>query len=734
VRPWRVIAVWVAAVAVVVPLSPGLGAVTNEDQTSFLPDTYESVQADRLAERTFPEQSGSSALLVVERADRQPLTQQDQRAVGALAERLREARIERVRAVRTGSASLAPDGRVQLVQIALRGLAVDDPVAEAVEEIRERAQTVLRDGRLTAGLTGDAAILRDSREAYRSAEGIVGIATVVLILALMGAIYRSPVAALLPIVTIALVFAMATSLVALAADAFGFEVGSEVTSLLIVVLFGIGTDYLLFFLFRFRERLRAGARADHAVSFALGRVGPAIASAALVVMAAFLALLLSRFESFAALAPALVISVAVMLLASLTLVPSVVRLLGTRVFWPSESWRHAPRETVAKRVGQTIAAHPIATGLASGGLLLVLAVGVLFYSADYDTVGQLPSDTESARAFERLQGSFPAGALNPTQVYVLGGQQRPQRLRRLGRDLSAIEGVASVATPALAPSGDVARLQVSLAASPFANEALDLVEHELRDTAHRFAGARRVLVGGQTSAFVDVRSAINRDFRVVYPAAGAIIAVILALVLRSLIAPIYLLAAVVLGFAATLGATVALFQGIGGEPGLSFALPLIVYLFVVAIGTDYNILMTTRLREEFREGLAPRAAADMAVEHAGPTVAAAGVILAGTFASLILTGIGQLAEMGFAVSVGIVLSAFVMATVFVPSVSALVGRRIWWPGHQGDARPRHGRRHTAPALDAGTRTVTEARPATRHTSAARPVRRSERRRGTDSAD
>ncbi len=168
---------------------------------------------------------------------------------------------------------------------------------------------------------------------------------------------------------------------------------------------------------------------------------------------------------------------------------------------------------------------------------------------------------------------------------------------------------------------------------------------------------------------------------VIFSVAAVLIAIILALLLRSLVAPLYLMGAVVLGFLATLGASVYVNQGIRGEAGLSFTLPLIVYLFVVAIGTDYNILMIARLREEAREGNDPRTAADLAVEHAGPSVTSAGLILAGTFAAMLLAGVTFLYELGFAVSVGIILSAFVMALFLVPGLTAVIGHKAWWPGH-----------------------------------------------------
>jgi len=176
---------------------------------------------------------------------------------------------------------------------------------------------------------------------------------------------------------------------------------------------------------------------------------------------------------------------------------------------------------------------------------------------------------------------------------------------------------------------------------------------------------------------------------VVFPVAAILIMIILGLLLRSVVAPWYLMISVGLGFAATLGSTVLIFQNADGQPGLIFILPIIMYLFVVALGTDYNILMIARLREEAREGLNPHDAAAMAVRHTGPTVAAAGLILAGTFASLMLAGNSTLVQMGFAISFGIAVAAFVMALFFTPALTALIGHTAWWPGH-ADTAPSHG--------------------------------------------
>jgi RND superfamily putative drug exporter len=350
---------------------------------------------------------------------------------------------------------------------------------------------------------------------------------------------------------------------------------------------------------------------------------------------------------------------------------------------------------VFQRLGRFTGRRPGVVALVSGGLMVVLALGALGMKFNYDQNSQLPEGTESTQGIQDLQAGFPSGALNPTTVYVRSdsGQRLDQAtLEQFATRLQQAPGIGG-ALPAgengsfagLSPSGTAAKIDLLLDGNPYSSKSLDIAGDDLRDFAATNAPpGTTTYVGGATSITADIRDANTRDLLVIFPVAGLLIALILAFLLRSLVAPIYLLIAVVLGFFSTLGATVLVFQGIDGRPGLSFMLPTILYLFVVAIGTDYNILMIARLREEARLGNDPRTSADLAVEHGGPSVGAAGLILAGTFASMMLGGIAFLTEMGFAVSIGIIISAFIMAMFLVPSITALLGHKAWWPGH-GDA-------------------------------------------------
>jgi RND superfamily putative drug exporter len=680
-----VIAAWVIAVAVIVAVAPSLSSVSSSDQTSFLPKSYESMKAQQLANRTFPQSADATGVFVVQRADGAKLTASDLSRVATLTMGLNKARIGQVAAVVTSRAMLAPNGTTQLVTVLFNGVAGDKKLQNAVPVVRDKAATLLRGSGLRAGLAGVVAMQYDTMQSFKSAEKIVAVVTIAMIVVLLGLIFRSPIAAALPIASIGLVYGLSTSVLALLAKHVGFKVDASLTSLLIVVLFGIGTDYILFLLFRYRERLRAGDESRRAIVTAVHRVGQAITSSGLVVMAAMGALLLSRLKSFQTMAPAFVVAVALMLLASLTLIPALLTLVGPRVFWPSKRWQTASPNRLWQGMAGKIARHPGRMALASGGLLVALACGALFMHASYDVSGQLPSNTKSAQATKQLESAFPAGALSPTQVYVTSSQPLSSaELASLSTRLKGVTGVAAVMPALLTKDGRTAAISVSLKAAPVSSQALN-VAVRLKDVAHAAAGTGQyALVGGESMGLADVRSASSRDYRVIFPVAALLILLILAVLLRSVIAPLYLLVGVGLGFAATLGAAVIVFQGILGGSGIMFMMPMIVYLFVVAVGTDYNILLTTRLREEVVDGASPHDAAAMAVAHAGPTVAAAGVILAGTFASLMVTGVKLLSEMGFAVAAGILLVALVMAATLVPSIATLLGVRIWWPGHQAD--------------------------------------------------
>ncbi len=694
-HPWRVIAAWIVAGAAIAAFAPSLPTSSNE--SDFLPRHYESIRAQDVRTKSFPSAFTPSVVAVFHRADWQKLTPADSASVREIAVELRGRHLPQVERLVVGTPSA--NRLVQTLTVGMPQMTMGNQLRlfDAVEALRASLRSATAGSGLAEGTTESVAQAYDAHQASGNAQSIVFVGTIVLILVLLLVIFRSPLVAVLPLLLVGLVATVANGLIAACVQAIGLKTDSSINTLLIVVLFGIGTDYILFLLFRYRERLRMGEDRREAMVSSVERVGQVISSAAGVVIVAFLAMTLSSLSFLRSMGPSLAIAVATTLAAGITLVPAVVSLFGTRVFWPSKRWRLADRAPRAERLGGSMARRPALYAGVSGLVLVLFAVAAIGFHPTFDLFSSsTPKTAESQVALRALERGLPPGATDPTDVYLSSISLRPlppAALTAFKARLLSVDGVGTVSQPKISTDGRVADYTVTLDSAPESDRALLVVSGPLRHTAHDAAPAGTSgLVGGITSVYVDIQAAMNRDYSVVFPVAALLIMLILGLLLRSLVAPLYLIVAVALGFTATLGAATLVFQHAAGRSGLMFMLPLIVYMFVVALGTDYNILMMARLREEARDGHDPRSALAVAVRHSVPTISAAGVILAGSFATLTLAGNSLLVEMGFSIAFGIVIVAFVMATFFTPSLTALIGHGAWWPGHEDrpdvPARPR----------------------------------------------
>jgi putative drug exporter of the RND superfamily len=682
-HPWRVIAAWAVATVIVLALSPQLVTFTSNNNSAFLPASYESVQAQAVADRYFPSVAGASGVIVVSATDGRELTTTDQQKVAALAASLTDDKIPSVESVTTSPLYLSANKKVQLVQVVFAGHVGDKGPNDAVPAVRDRTDVLLAGSGLKGGLTGNEAIGVDSTTAFNKAELVIAIATVLLILVLLGLVFRSVIIALSPIVVIGIVHQVAQAITADLADWFHFVVGPELAPLLVVVMFGVGTDYIVFLLYRHRERIAGGDLPKDSLRFSVARVGEVIASAAATVIAAFAALLVASLESLRTLAPGLIVGVALMLLAALTLVPAIFGLLGITLFWPTPPKAAKPgHRTRSERIGSMVAKHPAVVLMAWSGLLIGLTFGILGYKTTYNQLAELPSSTLSQQAFNTMASAFPPGVLGPTDIFVTSDTTSPLNpadVSALETTLAKTKGVSMVAAAQYTTDKGQALVQVLLSDDPYSTAAINNVAGPIEAAAHGSVPGATVVVGGTSSQLADVRAALRHDMERIFPLALAIVAVILALLLRALLAPVYLLVGVVLTYTATLGVITLVFINGFGFVGLDFTIPIVAYLFVMAIGTDYNILISSRLREEFNAGKPPREAARLAIVHGAPAVSAAALVLAGTFASLLLTGIQLLEEIGLAVALGVLLAANVLATRIVPTLAALRGWHFWWP-------------------------------------------------------
>ncbi|MEU8801418.1 MMPL family transporter [Spirillospora sp. NPDC048819] len=689
-HPWWTIAAWLVVAILVIALSPKL--TTESDQGEFLPSKYESVQAAEIAEKAFPQQTEMSSLIVVQRSDGGKLTPADSAKVAEAAKNLSAKKYPTVQGFMTAPEAIAPNKSIQLITVPMEtvtGEAAQDQ-SQAVKDIRAELPKQLGSG-LEAKVGGQVASFVDNEDSFTQSFALITIATFALIIGLILVIFRAPLAAILPIIVIIATEQLSMGLIGAASKVLDFSGDDSLQIILTIVMFGVGADYYLFLLFRYRERLRAGEDRKTALISAVERVGEVITSAAAAIAVTFLVLMLASFGIFAAWGPSLAIGVVVMGITSLTLFPAILSLIGPAVFWPSKSWKKQPKGTTSARLGRMVGARPALVAIGAGALLVALASGAIGFKSDYDFQSSFPQDTESAQATEDMKKGFPAGQTTPVQVMVRSTDGQPLTKAELdawGQQAKSLPGVGGV-QPAELSTVDpkVGEVKLVLNGNPVNNESINLVKNDLGPAVHDIAPeGTEVFVGGETAIYSDINKVVNRDLSVILPVAGVLIALILLMLLRSVVAPLYLVPAVLLGFAATMGSAVYVFQGLLGQPGEIFHLPIMLYLFVLAIGTDYNILMTARLREEAKEGHEPRKAAALAVQHGGPTVAAAGLILAGTFSVMLLAKVSMLQQMGFSIALGIALSAFIMAIFLVPGITALLGHKAWWPGHADEPK------------------------------------------------
>ncbi|AZM56490.1 multidrug transporter [Streptomyces sp. WAC 01529] len=705
-HPWKVIVVWVMLAVALSALAPTLTARVTQHRTGdFLPREYDSAAALHIAQEQFGEKPDATTVTVlVGRSDGEALTAADRKRVGTEAKELGQRRVvmpreddlpdfmvpDRSQTPRVAPAMTAPDRSFQLLSVQLVGNPSDKGVQGVYRAFRDAARTQFSEAGLRTGFTGSLAETVDTTDSHETASKVGSALVMGFIILLNVLVFRSVLAAVLPLLAVAVIGGVAAGAVVGAALLTGHKLDASTPDLINVVLLGIGIDYLLFLLFRFREHLRDRPEqsAREAAAQVSARVGTAITSAALTIVAAFATLGLATFGQFRSLGPAIAAAVLVMLVGSLTLLPALLAAAGRKMFWPSRTLLHKPDGGRAARLGALVTRRPLTMLTAAVALLAALTAGMAGIRMDYGR-SDTGDRTSAAVTAAEISRALPAGVSDPTSVFVTAKNGSPliaDRLSGLSRGLAQVKGVGKVARTVLSEDRRAARIDVYLTSDPQSQRARDLASGPVRDVAGRLAPAgTTAYVGGTAAIFADISTAVDHDLRIVFPVAAALIALILLLLLRSLLAPVVLMLSVGLCFAATLGAATLLFQHALGEPGVNFTLPLVLFLFVVALGTDYNILIADRIREEMRRPGPARAAVARAVRHTAPAIATAGLVLAGSFATLATSPGSE--QMAFAMALGIMLSAMVLSLVLVPAVAAVFGRGLWWPLH---ARGRGG--------------------------------------------
>lgn len=666
---------WLAVGSLAGPYSGKLGDVATNDNASFLPADAEATRAQDLA-AGFVDRETTPALVVYERTS--GITPADQQRVQADTARFAEL---------PGVVGPLPPPIVsedrQAVQVVVPiDAAEGEQIGAVVDQLREIAGAD-RDG-LTVDVAGPAGLLADLIEVFTAIDGPLLLVTLVVVLVILLIVYRSPVLWVFPLLAAGMSYSLAALFVYLLAKNDVIKLNGQAQGILTVLVFGAGTDYALLLIARYREELHRHERPWDAMRAAWKGAAPAIIASGATVIVSLLCLLLSSLNSNRALGPVSAVGIAATLLVMLTFLPALLLLGGRWAFWPRRPrYDHADPRTehgIWGRIAGFVARRARTVWIVTAVVLAALALGVTQLGAT--TLGQsdlFTQRTDSVAGQEVIARHYPAGTGSPATIFT--NQATAQQVAQVAQ---GVRGVSSVrpfsrqgpAGPPEVVDGRV-QLQATLADSPDSNGAERTIR-ELRVAVHGVPGADAV-VGGFTAINVDTADASTRDRNVIIPVVLLVIAVILAVLLRALLAPVLLIATVVLSFLATLGLCALIFKYVLDFPGVDQSFPLFAFVFLVALGIDYNIFLMSRVREEsVRRGTRAGVLTGLAVT--GGVITSAGIVLAATFSALAVLPLVVLVELGVAVAAGVLLDTIVVRSLLVPALAYDIGPTVWWPG------------------------------------------------------
>lgn len=759
---WVVIPVTLT-ISSAIGISPSLADVSSNNQDDFLPIGAESKKALEFQQQYFPT-SGTPGMLVYFREG--GLNDKDLLEIESdyswLLDRALESQV--LSEVSTyfdnhelKDSVLSLDNSTLLILLSFKGsddLTVDN-LQEEIRIIRSRLVEPRQED-LQVWLTGPAGVLEDAVSVFQSIDFTITLTSVLLVLVILLSIYRlAIILAILPIISAGLAYLAASNIVALLANRTDLVVNAQATSIMVVLIFGSGTDYMLFISSRFREQLRSGKTVSQAISNTMVKVGPAIFSSATTTILAMLVLGLASLRSYQILGPILAIGMIFAIIAGLTFIPAILSILGRFAYWPSrivvepvrilDINHDSPEIGVWYRIAELLNRRPAVIALVSVCILSIMSIGVLQLKPSYDLLGSLPEDTESVEGFKVLQKSFASGTGDPTNVFIVTSNNPIKsfdKIESLTKQLSEIKGVSQIWGPTrpfgielnnspneyaaiiatlspelrasiwadgpkslsiLVAQGDLQHNQIKLNTSivethsyisaeenivkldvvfeddPGATKTLEniaVLRHEIKGFLDE--ELTTIMVGGQTALQYDTKVAGDRDRIVIIPIVLVIIFFVLVLLVKAIVIPLYLLGTVLLSFLASLGLSVFIFQFVLGHDGIGSGVPVFMFIFLVALGIDYNIYIISRVREE-SQNLDIRKATIVSVAKTGGVITSAGIILAGTFAALTTLPLRDLFQLGFVVSLGVLLDTFWVRAIIVPSLVILLGKWNWWP-------------------------------------------------------
>ncbi|MFC9133073.1 MMPL family transporter [Streptomyces sp. NPDC057099] len=673
---WLVLLLWLVVLFVAAPFAMKLTDAQDNDAASWLPGSAESTQVLEISEDFRPEQIPA----VVIYARDGGLTAQDRAQIAEDVRQLKELRDHGIRGAETRGPVYDRQVDPRAAQV-LVPITMDEQgwerISPAVDSIRDDVGE--GGGGLAVHITGPGGTSADFAEAFEGIDSTLLLSAMVVVIVMLLITYRSLTLLVVPLIAVVCALFTSQALIYLLAEHAGLTVNGQSAGILTVLVFGAGTDYALLLVARYREELRRHEDRHEAMALALHRAGPAVLASGATVVLSMLVLLAAEMNSTSGLGPVAAIGVAVALLAMMSLFPALLVICGRWIFWPAIPHYGSPDPTergIWARTGRRIAGRPRITWAATALALAICSLGLIQLRAEgISNADAFTGKPDSITGQEVSARYFPAGSGDPL-VIVSNRAQAEQ----VGRTVAETQGVVPTSLglpPGTKPIYEGKVLFEATMTAPADSEAAKQTVERVRDAVHAVPGAD-AQVGGGTAALLDMDKATTHDNILIIPLVLLVVLLILCVLLRALIAPLVLVGTVILSFAAALGLSALAFRYIFDYAGEATDFPLFVFVFLVALGIDYNIFLTTRIREEAaRHGTRRGVVTGLAAT--GAVITSAGLVLAGTFAALGTLPMVAFAEIGFAVALGVLIDTFIVRSVLVTSLFLDMGPKVWWP-------------------------------------------------------
>ncbi|WP_019243841.1 MULTISPECIES: MMPL family transporter [Bacillus] len=700
------IGIWLLLAIVLSVVAPTAKEEVSKQEGSGLPEDSLTEQAARVTDQYFSKDKGTPAILVF--TSEKALSDKEISSIANTSKNIEELNNKNIKEVlplyqlppQVQQSFLSEDKTSLTLPVTLQADLETKTITKTLEKIEKIAKENVADS-VTYKMTGPAAIASDATKLFENADVVLILSTVALILVLLIVIYRSPLLAIIPLLACGIVYQVVNQTLGLAGKA-GVFLDSQTLSIMSILLFAAITDYSLFVFARFREELAVSNNKYESMTNAMKQVAKPIFFSGATVIVSVLILFFASDAAYRNFAPVFSIAMLIIVIGGLTLVPALFTLFGKVAFWPFIPKPNKPlknKHTIWNKFGSFVSKKPGIVATIITIIMLTFSFNVFNIHYSFNLLKSFPDDLESRQGFEILENKYSPGSLAPTNVLIESKDGIDnEKLASLAEDISKQDGVESVSPSIdmlkmnpeaiLSEDGKAAKFTITLTDNPYSLEAIDTVK-KLQSKSNTFLKSSdlradsSLYFSGETAHQADVDRANDRDTLIVVTLVTIFITIMLGILTRSIIAPIYMMGTILLSYFSALGLGMWLLEHLFDIDAISSRIPLYTFVFLVALGVDYNIMLVSRIQEEVGH-LSLKDAVQRGVGLTGGVISSAGLILAATFAVLTTQPIMELFTFGFIVALGILIDTFIVRSMLVPAIIVLLGKWSFWPFKKKD--------------------------------------------------